>query len=297
MTLPLPSAGELRDLAAREGIDAATERLYRRVLESPVHGPFIRRVDELCDGPALAGWDHDAVLAVVPGLSYRENPRSGADGRFVREEARRMGCPTRLVPLASGGTVRENARLLCDWLIGQPGGPLILVSLSKGGADVKMALAEPDADQAFRNVVAWVSLCGTLDGTRMADWLLSRSPRALALRLYCRLRGQSTAVLHDLRYRRGGPLDRPLRLPPHIRLISVAGFPLRQHFTRGAARRCHGRLADLGPNDGALVLADVCALPGLVYPVWGADHYLQPERGAGTLVRGILRYLNETLGE
>jgi hypothetical protein len=281
----------------RDEIDAATERLYRGLLESPLHGPFIRRVDELCDEPTLPGWAHDAVLAIVPGLSYRENPRSGADGRYVREEAARIGCPTCLVPLASGGTVRENARLLCDWLIGRPSRPVILVSLSKGGADVKMALAEPDAEPAFRNVVAWVSLCGTLDGTRMADWLLSRNPRAVALRLYCRLRGQSPAVLRDLRYRRGGPLDRPLRLPSHIRLISVVGFPLRRHFTRGAARRCHDRLADLGPNDGALVLTDVCALPGLVYPVWGADHYLQPERGAGVLVGGILRYLDETLGE
>ncbi|HEY2293567.1 MAG TPA: hypothetical protein VGM86_22915 [Thermoanaerobaculia bacterium] len=297
MTASLPSAEELRELAAREGIDAATERLYRLVLESPVHGPFIRRVDELRNEPTLPGWDRDAVLAVVPGLSYRENPRSGADGLHVREEAGRMGCPTCLVPLASGGTVRENARLLCDWLIGQPGRPVILVSLSKGGADVKTALAEPDADHAFRNVVAWVSLCGILDGTRMADWLLSRNPRAAMLRLYCRLRGQSTAVLHDLCYRCGSPLDRPLRLPPRIRLISVVGFPLRRHFTRGAARRCHGRLADLGPNDGTLVLADVCALPGLVYPVWGADHYLQPKGGTGVLVRGILGYLGEALGE
>src|SRR5262249_4879834 len=122
-------------------------------------------------------------------------------------------------------------------------------------------------------------------------------PRAVALRLYSRLRGQSPAVLHDLRYRCSGPLSRPLCLPPRTRLISVVGFPLRRHFTRGAARRCHGRLADLGPNDGALVLTAVCPLPGLVYPVWGADHYLQPKGGAGTLVRGILRYLNETLGE
>jgi hypothetical protein len=297
LTPPLPSAGELRDLAAREGIDAATEGLYHRVLESPVHGPFIRRVDQLRDELARPGWDCGAMLAVVPGLSYRENPRSGADGRFVREEAGRLGCPTCLVPLASGGMVRENARLLCDWLIGQPGRPLILVSLSKGGADVKMALAEPDADQAFRHVVAWVSLCGTLDGTPIAGWLLSRSPRPLAIRLYCRLRGRSTAALHDLRYRSGGPLDRPLRLPPWIRLISVVGFPLRRHFKRGVDRRCHSRLAGLGPNDGALALADVCALPGLLYPVWGADHYLQPEGGADVLVRGILRYLEETLGE
>jgi hypothetical protein len=278
----------------RDGIDAATTWLYNQVRESPLHGPFIRRVDELCAEPAIRAWNREAVLVVVPGASYQENPESGADGRVVREQAERMGCSTERVPISTTGTVRRNARTLCDWLAARPDRPVILVSLSKGGPDVKLALAEPDAEAAFRNVVAWVSLCGILDGTRMADWLLSWSPGAVLVRLYYRLRGQSTAFLRDLRYRSGGPLDRPLRLPAHVRLISVVGFPLREHLTRRVSRRCHGRLAPFGPNDGALILADVCALPGLVYPLWGADHYLQPERDVGVLVRAILWYLMET---
>ena len=285
--------------SARDGIDAATSSLYRSVLESPLHGPFIRRVDELCEEPAVRPWNRDAVLVVVPGASYRENPASGADGRLLREHAERMGCATDLVPISTTGTLRENARTLRDWLASQPDRPLILVSLSKGGPDVKMALAEPDSEQTFRNVIAWVNLCGILDGTPMADWLLSRSPGALLVRLYHRLRGQSTAFLRDLRYRKeggaGGPLDDPLRLPAHVRLISVVGFPLREHLTRRVSRRCHDRLAPLGPNDGALILTDVCALPGLLYPLWSADHYLQPKRDVGVLVRAILQFLDETL--
>jgi hypothetical protein len=282
----------------RDGIDAATVQLYESVRESPLHGPFIHRVDELCEEPAIRAWNRDAVLVVVPGASYQENPASGADGRVVREQAERMGCATELVPISTTGTVRRNARTLCDWLAARPDRPVILVSLSKGGPDIKVALAEPDAEHAFRNVVAWISLCGILDGTRIADWLLSWSPGAVLIRLYYRLRGQSTAFLRDLRYCTGGseaPLDRPLRLPAHIRLISVVGFPLREHLTRRVSRRCHERLAPFGPNDGALILADVCALPGLLYPLWGADHYLQPKRDVGVLVRAILGYLDETL--
>lgn len=282
-----------------EGIDAATERLYRSVLESPLHGPFIRRVDELCAEPAPAAdsesWNRDAVLVIVPGASYRENPSSGADGRLVREQAERIGCPTDLVPLATTGTVRENARILCDWLAVQPERPIILASLSKGGPDIKMALAEPDAERAFRNVVAWVNLCGLLDGSPMADWLLSWNPGALLIRLYYHLRGERSGFARDLRYRSGGPLDTPLRLPPHIQLISIVGFPLREHLTRRISRRCHVRLAPFGPNDGVLILEDICALPGLLYPIWGADHYLQPQRDVKVLVRAILQYLGETL--
>jgi hypothetical protein len=278
----------------REGIDAATARLYESVRESPLHGQFIRRVDELCAEPAIRAWNHKAVVVIVPGASYQENPASGADGRIVREQAERMGCVTELVPISTTGTVRRNARTLCDWLAARPDRPVILVSLSKGGSDLKTALAEPDAEPAFRNVVAWVSLCGILDGTPIADWFLSWSPGAVLARLYYRLSGKSTAFLRDLRYGSRGLMDHPLRLPAHVRLISVVGFPLREHMTSRASLRCRDRLAPLGPNDGALVLADVCALPGLVYPLWGADHYLQPKRDVGVLVRAILIYLIET---
>jgi hypothetical protein len=291
------------EVTARDGIDAATARLYESVRESPLHGPFIRRVDELCEEPGIRAWNHGAVVVIVPGASYQENPASGADGRVVREQAERMGCVTELVPISTTGTLRRNARTLCDWLAARPDRPVILVSLSKGGPDVKVALAEPDAEHAFRNVVAWISLCGILKGTPIADRLLSWSPGAVLVRLYywlhCGLHGKSTAFLRDLRYctgGTGGPLDRPLRLPTHIRLISVAGFPLREHLTRRVSRRCHDHLTPFGPNDGALILADVCALPGLVYPLWGADHYLQPnKRDVGVLVRAILWYLIETL--
>ncbi len=294
---PLPNAEELRALAGRDGIDAATEHLYRRVLESALHGPFIRRVDELRREPVAPAWSSGAVLAIVPGASYKETPRTGADGRLVREQAERMGIPTVLVPLATTGTVKENSRALSDWLASQPDRPVILASVSKGGSDIKVALSEPEAAETFRNVAAWLNLCGILDGTPLVDWLLSKSPGAGAVRLYYRLRGRGLEFLCELQYRSRGPLDRPLCLPPHIRLISVAGFPLREHLIRRSSRNCHERLTHLGPNDGALVLADVCALPGLLYPVWGADHYLQPKGGVGALVRALLCHLDETLGE
>jgi hypothetical protein len=296
LTSALPSAGELRDCAVREGIDAATIRLYRSLLESPFHGPFIRRIEETCKRPAANAWRSDAILVIVPGAFYRENPRSGADGHVLREQAEALGCPTDLVPLASAGSLKENARILCEWLAKQPPRPMILASLSKGGADVKMALAEPDAGRAFENVAAWISLCGILDGTPMAEWLLSPwNPGAVLSRLYYRLRGQPTSFLPDLRHGSGQTLDFPLRLPEHVRLISVVGFPLREHLNRGISRRCHRRLTPLGPNDGGLVLADVCALPGLVFPIWGADHYLQPKSGVNELVAAILQDLDESL--
>lgn len=127
----------------------------------------------------------------------------------------------------------------------------------------------------------------------MAESLLSRNPAALLNRVYHTLRGQGLGFLHDLAYGPGSPLDFQLKLPKHILMITITGFPLRKYLSNGMARRCHGRLASLGPNDGTLVLADVCALPGLIYPVWGSHHYLRPEKDVSQLVLAFLQYLDE----
>jgi len=90
-------------------------------------------------------------------------------------------------------------------------------------------------------------------------------------------------------------LDFELQLPPHMTMVTIAGFPLRQHLTTALAGRCHRRLTHLGPNDGSLILSDVCALPGLLYPIWGADHYLRPKTDVNQLVLAVLQYLDEEL--
>jgi hypothetical protein len=294
----LPTAGTIQEIATREGIDAATTQLYQSVLESPQHGPFIHRVDEISRRAEPRKWQAEAPLIIVPGAFYRENPRSGADGRLLRVQAERLGCPTGIIPIASRGTLKQNARIICDWLLEHHEQPVILASLSKGGADVKMALAEPDALSAFKNVAAWVNLCGILNGTQMAEWLLSRNPAALLNRLYYTLRGQGLGFLRDLGYGPGQPLDCDLQLPEHVRMVTIAGFPLREHLSSALARRCHRRLTHLGPNDGSLILSDVCVLPGLIYPIWGADHYLRPQTpqtDVHQLVLAVLQYLDEEL--
>lgn len=270
----------LRELTAREGCDFATALLHRRIVESERHGPFLRALGEPCETAPASG----VRVAIVPGAFYRENPRTGADGRVALEVAEQLGLPVEIVPVSSTGALAENADVIREWLLAQRGGPLILVSVSKGGSDLKTALARPDAGRVFERVIGWVNLCGILDGTPMADWLLSASLLARANRFVYRIRGRSLDFLTDLRRQPGCALDFPLTLPSHLRAVHVVGFPLRRHLQNGLVRRCHARLAAFGPNDGSMLLADAPGWPGQLCPVWGADHYLRPR----VEVRGLL---------
>lgn len=293
--VPLPSFEELRAISAREGVDTATTLLYKSVLESPQHRWFIERIQSLTRETAPQLPPHDAKLVIVPGGFYRENPRSGADGHVVREQAERIGWPVELIPVASTGSIIENARTICRWLSEHRDARIVLVSLSKGGSDLKLALEQPGAKHAFERVVFWINLCGILEGTPLASWLLSRRVDATLYRLYFRFRGLSLDFIRDLRRGPGCALDFKISLPTHLQMINVVGFPLRQHLTSGMSRRCHHLLAPDGPNDGGMLLADVCAQPGLIYPVWSADHYLRSGVNIEQLIVAILRFVGQEL--
>lgn len=278
-----------------ESLDEATTRLYRSVCESPRHRDFIQKIESLQQAAPDAPPPGDVKLVIVPAAFYRQNPRSGADGRVVRAQAERLGWKVEAIPLASDGPTPENAQLICDWLAAQRDSRMVLVSLSKGGSDLKVAMTLPGARRAFERVVCWLNLSGILSGTPLSEWLLSWQVEAAFSRLYYSMRGASVEFVRDLRREPGSPLDFELPLPPHLQLISVAGFPLRKHITSGLGRRCYDRVSPHGPNDGVIVLDDVCSLPGLIYPIWGADHLMRSGTNMDDLMSALLRFTAERL--
>jgi hypothetical protein len=281
------SAPVLADIAATEGVDFATALLYDRLVQSPEHGSFIRRV--LAEDEREDFEQGDVTLALVPGACYAEYGRTGADGRRLRECLAPLGWPMETVPIASFGSLEGNARTIRDWLRTRPDGSVVLVSLSKGTADVKTALAQPDSAETFRQVRVWVSLSGIWFGTAMAGRVLSRRLSRWPVQLLCWYRGYDPAVLKAIDRQDGGPLDFDPPIPSQMQVVHVVACPLGHHPVSRSAGRCHQLLAAEGPNDGGgILLGDITRLPGLILPVWGADHYLNPPRDIRPIVRRVL---------
>ena len=149
----------------------------------------------------------------------------------------------------------------------------MLASISKGGADVKVALADHRAAYAFAKVVGWINIGGITDGSPMVNWLLQRKLPTLIYRFLFWRRGRNFQFIRDLDRRPDAPLSCPAAIPPHVRVVHVIGFPLAGHVRGKRAEAWHRRLAPLGPNDGAVILADSLAIPGKVIAAWGADHF------------------------
>ncbi|NOS72360.1 MAG: hypothetical protein HOP33_20860 [Verrucomicrobia bacterium] len=287
------TAVSLQELSACEGVDFATAVLFDRFCKSARHGGFIRQIDGLRKAPPPQKLP-DTRVVIVPGALYIERPELGGDGRLVRGVAERFGYETDLIPLASFGAVTTNARLICDWLHKYRRQRMILVSLSKGSADLKLALESPEAGTLFRNAVAWVNVCGPLNGTRMANWIFDSRLRSWCFRAKCFLQRRDFGLITDLRCASDAPLAKAVQLPPAMQMLSLVGFPLRQDMTTQHSRFCHRTLAAWGPNDGTTSLADLVTWPGNIYPVWGADHYFKPETLASELIAALLHYIAET---
>ncbi len=261
------------DVVRKHGLDFATAVLHDRVLRRSDHGSFYQRV--AASRPSIAV--NPPLVGIIPGAFYLEHKNTGADGAHLAEILKAMNCRVERVPVESFGPLAKNAAIIAEWLSQHREERVVLISLSKGSSDLKIALGLPNAAELFRKVETWISLSGLPQGTPLVAWLRRQPLRRLGVRILLRLRGQRYSVVEELRSEKDGPLAIWPSLPQHLQVIHVVGFPLRRHMAHPWAGRGYKRVAPFGPNDGGgFLLAEVANLRGTIFPVWGADHYLQP---------------------
>jgi hypothetical protein len=276
----------LASLTREHGVDAATALWYDRVRQAEPHRAFIDAVEAVDAGAALPATS--ARVLVAPAAFWREYPRFGADGAAVIAAARALGMDAEMIRTPSTGGVSENARVIREALAKEADGSVILASLSKGGADVRVALEQEPA--LARKVRAWINVCGLVHGTPLVDEALD-GPwwRRLAIRAFLARWSADFRLIRELRHAPPAPLSARATAPAGVFVVNVVACPLSIH-TAGATTKRHRKLGARGPNDGSTLLTDAIVDGGVVYPVWGADHYFRtPE--APALIRRILLHL------
>jgi hypothetical protein len=279
----------LAQVTREHGVDFATALWYDRVRSAEPHRAFIEAVEAL---------DADAVLPptfarllLAPAAFWREYPQFGADGAAVLAVARGLGIDAEMIRTPSTGSVSENARAIRQALEKEADGSVILASLSKGGADVRVALEQDPA--LTRKVRAWINVCGILHGSPLVDEMLD-GPwwRRLAIRAFLARWRAGFGLIRELRHSPGAPLSARATAPAGVFVVNVVACPLSTH-TAGAITKRHRTLGATGPNDGSTLLHDAIVDGGVIYPVWGADHYFRTP-DAPVLIRRILLHLGAT---
>ncbi len=216
-------------------------------------------------------------VVFIPGYAYRSNPVNGADFGRQRTLLRELGFEPTLVETEELGLVDVNAKIVAAAIRAEAAehDNLILVSASKGGAEVAAALSELGDEPAVGRVKAWISVGGLLRGSPYADRYLRGIKRWFA-NFMLRRRGQPPEILEDLSTVVRRPAFDALSLPSSVLMLHYVGAPLSGQVpdeTRGRYRL----LRRLGPNDGLTLLADELTENGLVVTEVGLDHYFRAE--------------------
>jgi hypothetical protein len=260
----------LAAIAQRDGVDLATAILFDRIRRAAQNAALVRALESTTfdDRTDFAR----GRLLIVPALFYRERPEIGGDGAVVMQAATAAGLNVELMPVASGATARENAKLLGRLIPERTSDPTVVVSLSKGCADLRLAFDDMPVPAGLR---AWILVSGLFRPTPAIDRLQSRWWSRSVLAMLMKRQGGSAELAREFATGTGSPLERPAAAPAGLPVINLIGCPLSRHLGTPFGRLRHRQMSPLGPNDGLTLLRDAILEPGTVYPVWGADHYFR----------------------
>ncbi|EMJ97994.1 MULTISPECIES: hypothetical protein [unclassified Leptospira] len=259
-----------------EDIDKGAAIFYHRIINDSRNKRFLEYLDKKekeFSGKRPDFSSRKIVLVMVPGMFYADNPSVGADGASIRKMVATVGIRSDLIPIGQVSDVRENARIICEYLeVSNPEETVIIASPSKGSSDFRMAIERCGNEPYFKKVKGWYSIGGILKGSRMIEGILNDFWVKLEVRSYFFFKGYDWDGFLSIRKGQDAPLDRDWKLPPGVKMINLVGVPLFRHVTE-RARPYYNFLMNYGPNDGIILLSDSIHPGGLVYPSFRNDHY------------------------
>lgn len=275
----LPSRSELKQLSDDFSVDFAALYLADRIARAPVNRRFRDAFDQALGytrnafpqrrvslPPAAAEYE----VVFVPGYLYKRHPVTGADLAAPRAALQRVGVAGHFVETEEDGAIETNADIVADAIRARAsaGRRLILVSASKSGAEVALALTRLGPVES-RHVAAWVNIVGALQGSPLADNNLWQQLEELIGRV-------NIAGVESLTTERSRRRFDTFRIPNHVLVINYIGIPLTGSLS-SLARAGFWELKDHGPNDGLSLLPDLIVPGGLTLAELGRDHFLLDE--------------------
>jgi hypothetical protein len=275
----LPDRIELKRLSDEFSVDFAALYFADRIARAPnnrdLRAAYARVYDDLQKTVAGTGFLSNELAAkyeivLVPGYLYKRPPVTGADLAAPRAALRRAGIAQYFVETIEDGAIETNAEIVLSAIRArsQGGRRLVLVSVSKSGAEVALALTRLGS-AGTGSVAAWVKIAGTLQGSPLADESL--------LQLEDVVGKVDVAGVESLSTARSRERFNGFRVPPHVLVINYIGIPLSGTISL-LARSGFLQLRAHGPNDGLSLLPDLIIPGGVTLAELGRDHFLLDDR-------------------
>jgi len=272
----LPDRGELKRLSEEFSNDFAALYLADQIERAPVNRRFRTAFDKAYDYTRKALPENRVALPAaaagyevmfIPAYLYKRITFTGADLAAPRAALQQVGFNCDFVETDEEGTVEANADLVIAAIRAraQSGRRLILVSASKSGPEVALALTRLGPAET-RHVAAWINTVGALQGSPMADERLAPELEYIVGKVNLGGRESMMTALSRQRFN-------SFHVPEHVLVINYFGIPVRGSISF-LARRGFFPLQKYGPNDGVLLLSDMIFPGGITLAELGSDHFL-----------------------
>lgn len=243
------------------------------------------------DASAHDGADYLFVFA--PGWLYRRHPSVGGDFADQRRTLLEAGYRTRLLACDENGTIEANAAIITEELgyILEREENVVLISVSKAGPEVALALTQLKSSPHADKLKAWINIGGVLRGSPLADDAF-KWPTRWGVKLFL-MRCDPMDSIHSMKPEVLGPVADLFSPPSNTLILNYVGVPMTGDLTKfgwpGYLRMRH-----LGPNDGATMILDEIPPNSFSVPELGLDHYFrhpQINLKSLALARTVIRLL------
>jgi hypothetical protein len=229
-------------------------------------------------------------LMLVPGWRYKSHPERGADLASIRDTAAAIGFDAAVIGTDEDDDVEDNAQLIAKRVRAAGPRPIILFSVSKGGAEVARALDTVLKRQSAPAVpvAAWINVNGLVGGTPLMDLLELRAAQRVVRALVPR-EGTRDAIQSMTTAARRTLAEPPWQAAGML-VVNFVAAPLTSEVSP-AALPGFLTLSSWGPNDGITLLADAVVDHGITLTIPGTDHFLDlPDRNRriGALLRATI---------
>jgi len=182
-----------------------------------------------------------------------------------REALQKVGFTCYFVETQDDGPIEANADLVAAAIRARApsGRPLIVVSASKSGPEVALALTRLGPAES-RHVVAWINTVGALQGTPLIDDRVLPEIEFIVGKV-------NPAGVASMSATRSRERFESFHVPKHVFVVNYFGIP-----TVGSisfmARKGFFPLRKYGPNDGIVLLPDMIFPGGVTLTEVGSDH-------------------------
>ena len=214
----------------------------------------------------------DYLIVFVPGWFYKSQPENGADFAKPRQALTDAGVRTALLEIDENGIVEHNGDLIARQLVtlSRSEQKIIVVSASKAGPEVALALSQLQKNNTDHNVKAWVNIGGVLRGSALADRALTW-PTCWFVKLFV-INGGSFDAIESMATLRSAERAERTTLPSGMIVINYVAIPLSGQVTE-RARLGYSLLREEGPNDGLTQIVDEIPVGSITVPELGLDHF------------------------